>query len=151
MKQINHTMNTLNSSFQANTADQIGPLYKWLVIVDDMSNLKNLAQILRVSDRVTMLSPLTVNSLKSDDQRFLLTKIDLLRPELVGEWKSQLGNWTFYSAQIFPEFRGLFGRNLLVGTLPVTKLAIPHVIQNPIPLTLMIFIAAFISGSICTP
>ena len=126
-------MITSNSSFQAHTVDQIGPLYQWLVVVDDTSKVKTLAQILIVSDRVTFLSPLTVyrSNIKSDAHTFLLTKIDLLRPVLAGEWKSGLGNWTFYSPQIFPEFRGLFGRNFLVGTLPVTTLEALHVKQSP--------------------
>ena len=126
-------MITSNSSFQAHTVDQIGPLYQWLVVVDDTSKVKTLAQILIVSDRVTFLSPLTVyrSNIKSDAHTFLLTKIDLLRPVLAGEWKSELANWTFYSPQIFPEFRGLFGRNFLVGTLPVTTLEALHVKQSP--------------------
>ena len=125
MTQVNHFLIISHASFQAHTADQIGPLYRWLVVVDDMSNLKNLAQKFRVSDRITILSPL-------DDRPLLLTKIDLLKPVLVGEWKSELANWTFYSSQIFPEFRGLFGRNFLVGTLPVITFPVLHVKQTPL-------------------
>ena len=101
------------------------------MIADDSSRLQSLAQILNTSDRVTILSPLTVDDIKSVAHTFLLTKIDLLRPVLVGEWRSELANWTFYSSQIFPEFRGLFGRNFLVGTLPVIMPAVLHVKQSP--------------------
>ena len=127
MKRTIHIVNTSNLSFQAHTTDQIGPLYQWLMVVDDISKVKTLAQMLRVSDRVTILSPLTVDNIKYDAHTFLLTKIDLLRPVMAGAWKSELGNWTFYSSKIFPEFRGLFGRNFLVATLPVTMLEVLHV------------------------
>ena len=138
-------MITSNSSFQAHTVDQIGPLYQWLVVVDDTLKVKTLAQILRVSDRVTILSPSTVDNIKSDAHTFLLTKIDLLRPVLAGEWKSEFGNWTFYSPQIFPEFRGLFGRNFLVGTLPVIISVVLHVKQSPFHKELSVNNSSFIN------
>ena len=115
------------------------------MIAGDFSRLPSLAQILTASDRVTILSPLTVDNIKSDAHRLLLTKIDLLRPVLAGEWKSELGNWTFYSPQIFPEFRGLCGRNFLVGTLPVTISAVLHVKQSPLHKELSVNNSSFIN------
>ena len=115
------------------------------MIAGDFSRLPSLAQILTASDRVTILSPLTVDNIKSDAHTFLLTKIDLLRPVLAGEWKSEFGNWTFYSPQIFPEFRGLFGRNFLVGTLPVIISVVLHVKQSPLHKELSVNNSSFIN------
>ena len=93
-------------------------MYKWLVIVGDLTTQKNLTlTVLSISDRVTFMSP----GSESDHNRqtFVLTKIYSMKPVLAGEWKPNTGSWTLYSSDIFPEFRGLFGRNFVVATLPV--------------------------------
>ena len=94
----------------------MGPLFRWLVVTDDVTAQKNLTiEAVTFSDRVTFLSTV----LPGPKEIILLTKIDLMKPVFVGTWMVQTRSWYFNKTEIFAPFRGLFGKQLIVATLPV--------------------------------
>ena len=101
---------------QAKSIHATGPLFKWLIVMKDAVAMQSLiTSTVSPSDRVSFISTVT----SSDASPVLLTKIDLIQPSMIGTWNPWEKVWNLYTLDVFSPFRGLFGKEFIVASLPV--------------------------------
>ena len=101
---------------QAKSIQATGPLFKWLIVMKDAVAMRSLIiNTVSASDRVTFISAAT----SSEASPVVLTKIDLMQPSMIGTWEPWEKMWNLYTLDVFSPFRGLFGKEFVVASLPV--------------------------------
>ena len=101
---------------QAKSIQATGPLFKWLIVMEDAVAMRSLIiNTVSASDRVTFISAAT----SSEASPVVLTKIDLMQPSMIGIWEPWEKMWNLYTLDVFSPFRGLFGKEFVVASLPV--------------------------------
>ena len=87
-----------------------------------MKNQENMRKLIVKTvfptDRVTFISELLPSS---NIPTIVSTKLDLMQPSLVGTWTHLHYAWDLNTTEIFPPFRGLFGKEFIIASLPVSK------------------------------